>query len=662
MDKAQANKKIEKLRKEIHHHDYLYYVLDKPEISDAAYDKLFRELKKLEEQFPDLITSDSPTQRVGGTPLKAFKSVIHQKPLLSLDNAMNEEELMDFDQRVREGLNKDKIDYVCELKMDGLAVALNYKKGKFIVGATRGDGVRGEDITLNLKTVRSIPLELNKDLDLEVRGEVYLPYDDFVKLNEEREAADEARFANPRNAAAGSLRQLDSKVTAGRPLDIFLYYAETHPKLKTHAETLEHIRKLGFKTNPNTKLCRGVEEVKKYIKHWEAAREKLKYEIDGIVVKVNDLAFQEKLGATAHHPRWAIAFKYPPMQAITTIEKIDVQVGRTGAITPVAHLKPVHLAGVTVKRATLHNEDEIKRKGIKVHDHVVVQRAGEVIPEVVKVVKEKRTGKEKDFQMPKKCPVCGAEIERPKGEAVARCINASCPSQAVGRIILYCMRGAMDIEHIGPALAFQLHDKKLVKDVADLYSLRKTDLMKLERFADKSAQNVLDSIQASKDRPHDRLLFALSIRMVGSTVASLIAQHYDSLEDLFDIKAAELEKIHGIGKKVAASVEHFFSQKDNQKLIERLKKSGVRCEVSGVRGPQPLKGKTFVFTGGLEKMSRTEAEEFVRKLGGHSSSSVSKQTDYVVAGSDPGSKYDKAKKLGVKILSESEFQKLIHKK
>ena len=661
MDKTQAKRKIENLRKEISRHNYLYYVLDKPEISDARYDKLFRELLELEKQFPELITPDSPTQRVGAAPLKTFKTIHHKKPLLSLDNAMDEEELMDFDRRVKDGLGKDKIEYVCELKMDGLAVSLVYTKGKFHTGSTRGDGVRGEDITQNLKTIKSIPLQLNEEKDIEVRGEVYLPYADFIKLNEEREAAEEAKFANPRNAAAGSLRQLDSKISASRPLDIFLYYGQTRPNLKTHYETLEYIKKLGLKTNPNTKLCHGIEEVKKYIKYWETAREKLPYEIDGIVVKVNDLAAQEKLGATAHHPRWAIAFKYPPMQAVTEIQDIKVQVGRTGAITPVAYLKPVHLAGVTVKRATLHNEDEIKRKEIKIHDHIVVQRAGEVIPEVVKVVKEKRTGKEIDFKMPKKCPVCGEELYRVEGEAVTRCINASCPAQVVGRLILYSMRGAMDIEHIGPALAIQLHEKKLVKDVADLYALTKEDLLKLERFADKSAQNVVDSIKGSKDRPHDRLLFALSIRMVGSTMASLIARHYNSLEDLFDVKAEELTKIPGIGPKVAASVEHFFLQKENQNLIERLKKAGVNISAKKSKGAQPLKGKTFVFTGGLDKMSRTDAEELVRKLGGHASSSVSKQTDFVVVGHEPGSKFDKAKKLGINTITESEFLKMTGK-
>ena len=659
MDKAHAKKKIEELREKIRHHDHLYYVLDKPEISDAAYDKLFRELQDLESKFHDLVTPDSPTQRVGGEPLKSFKTYRHKKPLLSLDNAMDQDELMEFDRRVRDGLGRTKIDYVCELKMDGLAVSLTYRKGKFDVGSTRGDGINGEDITQNLKTVRSIPLTLEIPEDLEVRGEVYLPYDDFVKLNQEREEAGEAKFANPRNAAAGSLRQLDPKITASRPLDIFLYYADTHPKPKTHFETLEHIKELGFKVNPHVKLCHGIEDVKKYIDHWESAREKLEYEIDGIVVKVNDLAAQEKLGATSRAPRWAIAFKYPPMQAISVIEDIKVQVGRTGAITPVAHLKPVHLAGVVVKRATLHNEDEVRRKGIKIHDQVVVQRAGEVIPEVVRVVKEHRKGKEKDFHMPNKCPVCGGELYRPEGEAITRCINARCPAQVKERIRHFCTREAMDIEHVGPALVEQLVEKKLAKDAADLYFLDKKDIQKLERFADKSAQNVIDSIQGSKDRPHDRLLYALGIRMVGRHVASLIAQHYDSIEDLFDVKAEKLTGISGIGPKVAASVEHFFSQKENHHLIERLKNAGVRTKGLRSKGPKPFAGKTFVFTGGLDKMTRPEAEELVRNLGGHPSSSVSKETDYVVVGHEPGSKFDKAKKLGVKTISEAEFLKML---
>lgn len=654
MNKEQSSVRVKQLRKELNHHNKLYYVLDKPKISDAEYDKLFRELKALEKQFPELVTADSPTQKVGAAPLKKFESVKHKTPLLSLDNAMNMEELEAFDKRVREGLGQDKIDYVCELKMDGLAVVLTYKDGQFVGGATRGDGKTGEDITLNLKTIKDIPQQLKKKVSLSVRGEVYLPYNDFVKLNAEREEASESRFANPRNAAAGSLRQLDSRITAKRPLSIFVYYGES--KLKTHFETLTQLKQLGFKINPNTKLCRGLEQVKSFINHWESKRETLDYEIDGIVVKVNNLADQKELGQTSRAPRWAIAFKYPPMQAKTIVEDIQVQVGRTGAITPVAYLKPVHLAGVMVKRATLHNEDEVKRKDIKIYDEVIVQRAGEVIPEVVKVAKH--TPQSKEFKMPTTCPVCSGEIYRPQGEAVARCINAACPAQVKGRIVLYAMRDAMDIEHLGPAVVDQLVSAKLVKNIADLYYLEKKDLLKLERFADKSAQNLLDSIELSKDRPYDRLLFGLGIRMVGRNTASLILQHFDSLEDLFHIKAEKLAHIQGVGPKVAHSVEHFFAQEENVKLIERLKKSGVTIKATQAKGPQPLKGKTFVFTGSLENISRSEAEEFVRKLGGHPSSSVSKQTDYVVAGSEPGSKYDKAKKLGVEIISEEEFMKL----
>lgn len=649
--------RINKLRKLIHHHDYLYYVLDKPEMSDHEYDKLFRELKELEKKNPSLITSDSPTQRVGGAPLKSFKTYNHKTPLLSLDNAMDIQELEEFDERVRKGLDKDKIEYVCELKMDGLAVSLHYKKGNFIVGATRGDGSRGEDITQNLKTVRSIPLALTEAVDIEVRGEVYLPYNEFVKFNEARQESGESLFANPRNAAAGSLRQLDSKVTASRPLDIFLYYGEA--KARSHFETLKHLSKLGFKTNPNSKLCRGIEEVKKYIKEWDKKREKLDYEIDGIVVKVNDLADHKKLGATGHHPRWAIAFKYPPMQSETIIEDIQVQVGRTGAITPVAHLKPVHLAGVIVKRATLHNEDEIKRKGVKIKDHVKVQRAGEVIPEVVEVVKEKRTGKEKEFHMPKACPVCDSKIVRPEGEAVARCVNAACPAQVKGRIILFTTRGAMDIEGVGPALIDQLVEKKYIKDAADLYSLKNEDLKKLERMADKSAQNAIDSIKNSKDRPFERLIYALGIRLVGSRGAMILAQNFPLIDKLMKATQEQLSNIHEIGPKVANSVVEFFKQKENHHLIEKLRKAGVRLESKVTKGPKPLIGKTFVFTGSMSKYPRPDAEQIVRDLGGIASSSVSKNTDYVVVGEEPGSKYDKAKKLGVKTISEKEFLKLL---
>jgi len=660
MSKQDLKKKTEALREIIRRHDHLYYVLDKPEISDSEYDKLFRELKQLEEKNPELVTPDSPTQRVGAPPLKEFKTVTHKVRLMSLDNAMDIEELEDFDRRVREGLGKDNIDYVAELKIDGLAVSLVYKNGEFVRGATRGDGVQGEDITQNLKTVRSIPLKLNENIDIEVRGEIYLPYDDFVKLNQEREEKGEPRFANPRNAAAGSVRQLDSNITASRPLDIFCYYGLVDGKeLKTHSGTLERLKKLGFKVNPNVRLCHGVSEVFKYINDWDKKREKLNYEIDGIVIKVNETVAWKKLGATSHAPRWAVAFKYPPMQATSVIEEIKVQVGRTGAITPVAHLKPVNLAGVVVKRATLHNEDEIRRKGIKINDHVVVQRAGDVIPEVVKVIKEKRSGKEKEFHMPKQCPVCGSEIVRPEGEAVARCTSAACPAQVKGRILLFTMRGAMDIENVGPSVIDQMVDKGLIKDFADLYSLKHEDVKKLDRMADKSAKNVIDSIQGSKDRPFESVVFALGIRNVGGHTATILADHYRNIDKLASATRAELLKIHEIGPIVAQSIEDFFKEKHNQKIIEKLKKAGVRLETKAAKGPQPLKGKSFVFTGGLESMSRTDAEKLARSLGGSTSSSVSKNIDFVVVGESPGSKLDKAKKFGVKTITEKEFLKLV---
>jgi len=660
MDKETARKRIEKLRKEIHRHDHLYYVLDEPKISDQEYDKLYDELVALENEFPDLIEPDSPTQRVGGQPLKEFKTVIHKTPLLSLDKASSEKELRDFDKRVRESLNKDDIEYYIELKFDGLAIVLNYKKGKLIHGSTRGDGTRGEDVTNNIKTIKKIPLQLSKSIDVEVRGEVVIPYKDFIKINEERMETDEPKFANPRNAAAGSVRQLDPKVTEKRPLTFFAYYGSRMPNISTQYELMRYLYELRINVYPTHNVVKGIEHVIKYVKTIEEKREKLPFEIDGVVIKVNNLDDQQKLGATSRAPRWAIAFKYPPMQAETIVEDIKVQVGRTGAITPVAYLKPVHLAGVIVKRATLHNEDEIKRKGIEVHDHVIVQRAGEVIPEVVKVLKHSKESHA--FHMPKKCPVCGGELYRPEGEAITRCINASCPAQVKERIRHFCTREAMDIEHCGPALVDQLVEAKLIKDVTDLYSLEKQDLTKLERFAEKSAQNVIDSIAGSKDRPLDRLIYALGIRLVGRHVASLLAQHHDSIDELYGVKAEQLEKIPGVGPKVADSVSRFFSEKENHHLIEKLRKAGVTLKSKIQKGPQPLKGKTFVFTGGLNTMTRPDAEELVRSLGGHPSSSVSKETDYVVAGEEPGSKYDKARQLGVKIISETEFRKLALKR
>ncbi|MFC1767806.1 NAD-dependent DNA ligase LigA [Candidatus Margulisiibacteriota bacterium] len=651
-------KKIEELRKVIRHHENLYYVLDKPEISDAEYDKLYRELQILEEASPELVTPDSPTQRVGGTPLPKFQSIKHKTPMLSLGNAFNEDELKDFDRRVTEGVGKS-VEYVCELKMDGLAVALEYKKGKFIKGSTRGDGVTGEDITQNLKTIKSIPLTLTKAVDVDVRGEAYLPYKSFIKINEDKIAADEATFANPRNAAAGSLRQLDPKIAAKRPLDTFIYAGVGHEK-NSHFETLKHLSDLGLKTNPNTKLCKNVDEVIKFIKGWEEKREKLPYEIDGIVVKVNDLKLQDKLGATASSPRWAIAYKYPPVQAESRVESILPSVGRTGAITPIACLKAVNLGGATVKRATLHNQDEIDRKDVRIGDSVMVQRAGEVIPEVVKVLKDKRSGKEKKYKIPDKCPACGSKVVRNEGESAHRCINKSCPAQLKGNIQLFAMRGAMDIEGIGDRMADILVEKKLVENVADIYDLTKAQLLKIERFADKSAQNIVDAVEKSKERPFEKLVFALGIPLVGAHTAEVLVENFPTIEKLMAAKTEDLSKVHEVGPKVANSVHNFFRSAENKQMISRLKKAGLNMK-SKVQDKTklPLYGKTFVITGTLSK-PRPEFEAEIKKLGGKVSSSVSKQTDYVLAGTDPGSKFDKAKKLGVKAIGEKDLQVLFN--
>jgi DNA ligase (NAD+) len=644
-------KTAENLRDEIRRHDRLYYVLDKPEISDFEYDKLFRKLQDLEEKNPQLITPDSPTQRVGGEPLKSFKTITHKVPLLSLANAFTAEELDEFDKRVRGGSEK-KVDYVCELKMDGLAVSLEYKDGIFLKGSTRGDGVTGEDITQNLKTIKSIPLKLDDCLSIEVRGEVYLPYDDFLKLNEERAEREEPVFANPRNAAAGSIRQLDPKITTQRPLDIFVYYSPD-AKVKTQFELLNYLSEIGFKVNNNFKLCRGIEEVKKFVSGWQEKRDKLPYEIDGIVVKVNDLDEQRKLGATSREPRWAVAYKYPPEQKETVIENIIASVGRTGVVTPVAVLKPVNLRGVVVKRATLHNQDEVDRKDVRVGDHVLVQRAGEVIPEVVKVLKEKRTQKLKKYHIPEKCPVCGAGVVRESGEAAHRCINKSCPAQLKGAIQHFASRGAMDITGIGEELSAQFVDKKLVPNLASLYSLREALLIeKLDRFGERSASNIVKAIEASKSRPFEKFVYALGIPHVGSRTAEVLVEHFPAMEKLMKASTEELSKVHEIGPKIARSVSDFFHDDHNIQLINRLKAAGVNMKGEARDlSKLPLYGKTFVITGTLSR-PRPEVEEEIKSLGGKISESVSKNTDYVVVGTEPGSKFDKAKKLGVKIVDE----------
>lgn len=650
--------KIEKLRDEIRRHDHLYYVLDNPEISDFDYDKLFRQLQDLEKQNPELITPDSPTQRVGGSPLKSFKTITHKVPLLSLGNAFNFDELDAFDKRVCDGLGDNSVDYVCELKMDGLAVSLEYKDGLFIKGSTRGDGVTGEDITQNLKTIKSIPLKLDDKLSIEVRGEVYLPYDDFLKLNEERAQMEEPVFANPRNAAAGSIRQLDPKVTVQRPLDIFTYYSPD-AKVKTQFDLLNYLAKLGFKVNHNFKLCHGIEEVRKFVSGWQSKREKLDYEIDGIVVKVNNLDDQRKLGATSHDPRWAVAYKYPPEQKETVIENIISSVGRTGVVTPVAMLKPVNLRGVVVRRATLHNQDEVDRKDVRVGDHVLVQRAGEVIPEVVCVLTEKRKKELKRYRIPDECPVCGAKVVRVEGESAHRCVNKNCPAQLKGSIGLFVSRGAMDIVGIGEQLASQLVDSKLVKKVSDIYSVTKPDLLKLERFAEKSAQKILDAIEKSKSRPFEKLIFALGIPNVGETTAEVLVEHFSTMDKFLEAKAEDFSKVHEVGPKIAKSLYDFFHDEHNLKTIECLKKAGINMKAEARdRSKLPLFGKTFVITGTLSR-PRPEIEEELKSLGGKVSESVSKNTDYVVAGTEPGSKLEKANKLGVKVLNEKELDKMI---
>ena len=667
---ADPKARIEELRRLINHHNYRYYVLDQPEVSDAEYDALFRELARLEAQHPELVTPDSPTRRVGAAPLEAFTTVRHRTPMLSLSNAFGEEELRAFDQRIKRMLDmqeSEPIEYVTEFKIDGLAVSLTYENGVLSVSATRGDGLTGEDVTQNLKTVRSIPLRLltpTKETPslLEVRGEVYLSREEFNRINRERERTGEPLFANPRNAAAGSVRQLDSSITAKRRLDMAAYGigASEGRTFATHRERLEFLKQCGFKTIPNSRICRGIDAVRGFCREWESRRHSLPYEIDGVVVKVNSTELQETLGYVARSPRWATAFKYPPEQAMTVIRAINVQVGRTGAVTPVAVMEPVQLGGTTVSAATLHNEDQIRQKDVRIGDTVIIQKAGEVIPEVVSVVKEKRTGREKPFSMPKNCPVCGAPIVRPEGEAVARCTGATCSAQTKERIRHFGTRRAMDIEHLGPALVDQLVEEGLVKDPADLYSLKKSDLVSLERMADKSAQNVLDAIAASTNRPLGRFIFALGIRHVGEHVADILANHFGSLDAIENASLEELSAVEGVGPVIGESVHSYFRQPQARELLKKLRKAGVVPEAAPVAAAEgPWTGKTFVFTGALSTFTRDQGEALVKKHGGKASSSISKNTDFVVAGEAAGSKLAKAQQLGVRILSEDEFRNML---
>jgi DNA ligase (NAD+) len=668
MTREEAQKRLEELRELIHYHNYRYYVLDSPEIPDAEYDRLFQELLELEKQFPELVTPDSPSQRVGAPPLEEFETVAHTIPMLSLDNAFSTEEIRDFDERCRRLLGvSGPLEYVAEPKLDGLAIELVYENGIFTVGSTRGDGFTGENVTQNLRTIKSIPLRLiTRELPaperLEVRGEVIMEVEAFRRLNREREARGESLFANPRNAAAGSVRQLDPSVTASRPLDMYCYgYGQIlGPTFATHLEVLEAFRKWGLKVNPYVQLCRGVEEVEAYHRRMAEMREKLPYEIDGIVVKVNRLDYQQRLGQKTRSPRWAIAWKFEARQEITQVVDIVAQVGRTGALTPVAILKPVRVAGVVVSRATLHNQDEVDRLGVRIGDWVVVQRAGDVIPEIVSVVTSRRTGEEKPYRLPDRCPVCGAKVVRLEGEVAHRCTNASCPAQLKERIKHFASKRAMDIDGLGEKLIDQLVDKGLVKDVADLYYLKKEDLVKLERMGEKSAQNIIDAIEASKERPPDRILFALGIRHVGEHMARVLMNHFGSFEALKRASYEDLITVPEVGPTVAESVLSFFQQPENLALLDRLAKAGVRLERAApvAAGPRPLEGKTFVFTGALASMSREEAEELVQRLGGRAASSVSRKTDYVVVGANPGSKAERARELGVPMISEEEFLRM----
>jgi DNA ligase (NAD+) len=665
---AAAKQEIEELRDKIRHHDYRYYVLDDPELSDAAYDGLMNRLKELEAANPKLITRDSPSARVGGTPRAGFQTVRHARPMLSLDNAFSYDALRDFDRRVRQGSGREKIEYVAEHKFDGLSISLQYEGGILARGVTRGDGTTGEEVTPNVRTIHSVPLRIDAALlkktklrgTFEVRGEVLMTRKSFEAMNRQQERAGGKIFVNPRSAAAGSVRVLDPSITAQRRLEFFAYYllvdgAEPFAK---HSDSLQALKQLKFRASDDWRLCEGVEEVLAYCEAWEPKREALPYEIDGVVIKVNSTPIQHELGFTAKAPRWAIAYKYPARQETTVVNDIRVQVGRTGTLTPVAVLEPVQVGGVTVSRSTLHNMDEIGRLGLQIGDTVLIERAGEVIPHVLKVVKQGASRRE--FRMPVNCPECGSAIHKAEDEVAYRCVNAACPAKRKESLLHFASRHAMDIDGLGDKIVDQLVDKRLVKDVADLYTLQFEDVVELERLAEKSAQNLLDEIAASKKNTLARLIYALGIRMIGERTGQLLAAHFSSLDELAAASEVQLLEVGEVGPKVAASIAEFFSESANQRIIKKLDKVGVRPTTEKrVLKSQRFAGKSFVFTGGLAKRSREAAAELVQQHGGKISGSVSKKTDYVVVGTDPGSKYDKAKELGVSVLTESEFEKLV---
>ena len=660
-------RKIERLRKEIRQHDLLYYVRDNPVISDHNYDLLMRELRDLETKFPTCIRPDSPTQRVSGKVSEKFDAITHKTPMLSLDNTYSIDELREFHTRVLKGLGNlpKNIEYFVELKFDGLAVALTYEKGVFVQGATRGNGREGEDITANLRAIKSIPLTIpmeNEKLDsLEVRGEVFMPHEVFRELNKSREAVDKTPFANPRNAAAGSLRLLDAATTASRKLDIFVYsigFMDPMP-FKTHSEVQATLKKFGFKLNKNHYVCGSFEEVLPHIKKWQVEKNNLGYDVDGLVIKVNSLDFQKKLGATAKFPRWAVAYKFEAEKAETKVENIICQVGRTGAITPVAVLRPIFLSGSTVSRATLHNEDEIKRKDVRVGDKVVIEKAGEIIPKVIEVIRPVQAKRSAPFKMPVQCPECKGALVRNEEETVLRCVNYNCPAQVKERLLHFASRNAMDIDHFGPAIIEQLVDKGWVNNFSDLYKLDFCDLTKLDRMAEKSAKNLVEAIKKSKSAGLARLLHALGIRHVGFRAGVILARHFCSMAKLQNAEVEELELVMEIGETIAKSLKVFFSEQSNNREITRLREMGVKMEVKAEITGDKLFGKQFVLTGSLQSFTRDEVRKKVTALGGRVMSSVSKKTDYVVVGADPGVKADQAKKIGVEIVTEKIFKKML---
>lgn len=655
-------KEIIDLRRTLEEHNYNYYVLDNPTISDYEYDMLLHKLIKLEEENPQFADENSPTKRVGGAPLKEFEQIQHTVPMQSLGDVFSKEELLDFDKRVSQGLDGERYEYVVEMKIDGLSVSLEYEKGRFVKGSTRGDGLVGEDITENLKTIKSIPLALPEKVEkLEVRGEVYMPKASFEKLNREKEDAGEPLFANPRNAAAGSLRQLDSRITAKRNLDIFVFNIQqtSNDTLRTHAEGLEWLKKLGFKVSPRRSVFASIEDAYEEIQNIGKSRTDIPFDIDGAVVKVNSLGQRDILGTTTKVPKWAIAYKFPAEQQETTVEDIIVQVGRTGVITPNAVLTPVKVAGSTVSRATLHNEDFVREKGLMIGDRVLIQKAGDIIPEVAKVLTEKRTGQEREFKMPTHCPACGEKLFREEGEAALRCVSTNCPAQRIRSIIHFASRTAMDIEGLGDAVVEQLVDAGLIQNTADLFYLKYEDVVKLDRFADKSARNLIDAISRAKEMPLDRLICGLGIRLIGSKAAKNIAAHFGNMDGIMSATVEEVSQIDDVGDKMAESLVHYFSEPETRALVARMKAAGVNMIAEERVKGGVLEGKTFVITGTLPTLKRSEAQKIIEDSGGKVSGSVSKKTDFVVAGEEAGSKLDKALSLGVAVITEKELLNMI---